>query len=72
MPNEPHQVTVFSFEMLAGGIEFPRHAAFKATRDHIRTVAGARVLEGTAERVPSAAIDAEGRYRRIATGWGEL
>ena len=72
MPNEPNQVTVFNFEILARGIESAQLAAFKATRGHILNIAAARVLEGTAERVPAAALDAEGRYRRIATGWGEL
>ena len=38
----------------------------------VGTIPSARVLEGTGEDVPLSELDAQGRYRRIATGWGEL
>jgi len=46
-----------------------RFASFKATRVAIETRLGAKVLEGTAQRVLRSELDAEGRYRRIAVGW---
>ena len=36
------------------------------------TARGKEALEATAEEVAPDALDAQGRYRRVATGWGEL
>jgi hypothetical protein len=32
----------------------------------------AEIVEGTGQEVLRSELDNEGRYRRIATGWGEL
>ncbi|OGB05701.1 MAG: hypothetical protein A3E25_16635 [Burkholderiales bacterium RIFCSPHIGHO2_12_FULL_69_20] len=45
---------------------------FKATREAIAAMFKAERLDATAEDVPHALIDAQGRFRRLATGWGEL
>jgi hypothetical protein len=45
---------------------------FKAARAVIVERYHGEVLEGTAETVETSSLDREGRYRRIATGWGEL
>lgn len=47
-------------------------ALYKATRATIAATQGARLLEGTAEVVHRVALDGRGRYRRLATGWGDL
>jgi hypothetical protein len=65
-------VTVYNFQLVDDGIEAARMATFKASREQIGTIPSARVLEGTGEDVPLSELDAQGRYRRIATGWGEL
>jgi hypothetical protein len=68
----PHTVTVYNFQLLDEGIEVPHQAKFKATRELIATLHNARILEGTDEQVPVSELDAVGRFRRVATGWGEL
>lgn len=50
----------------------PALATCKATRETIVEHLKGSVLEGTGEEVAEEALDAQGRYRRIATGWGEL
>jgi hypothetical protein len=65
-------VTVFAFRHLDGGRETGSHATFKATREAIRDVHRGQVLEGTQEKVPTDALDDQGRYRRVPTGWGAL
>jgi hypothetical protein len=55
--DQPETVTVFNFRIVDGG-EFAV-APFKATR-------------GTEQVVDRDELDRHGRYRRIATGWGEL
>jgi hypothetical protein len=65
-------VKVYSFRVFdinANGLRVAKH---KATRDAIVSRFGGEVLEGTAQDVPSAELDEQGRFRRIATGWGEL
>jgi hypothetical protein len=65
-------VTVFSFrafdpdsrQMLLGGC--------KATRDAIAAIHLAEPVPGTAEEVPLHALDAQGCFRRLPTGWGAL
>ncbi len=65
-------VTVYSFLLLQDGVELARQATFKATRELIKATHCAQILEGTGERVPTSALDAQGHFKRIATGWGEL
>lgn len=49
-----------------------RVSSFKATRDAIIKQHGGHVLEGTAQPVGRDELDAQGRYQRVATGWGDL
>jgi hypothetical protein len=70
--NEPQTVIVYNFRLFDANAETARQANFKATRERISGWQGAELLEGTAEAVPESEIDPDGRYRRIASGWGEL
>jgi hypothetical protein len=70
--NDSQSVIVYSYRMLDEGIETARQVGFKATREQIAALRSAEILEGTGELVPASKLDSEGRYRRIATGWGEL
>jgi hypothetical protein len=65
-------VTVFNFSQFDVGSDAPVVSGFKAQRQVITKVFKGQVLEGTAEEVPESELDQEGRYRRIATGWGSL
>jgi hypothetical protein len=65
-------VVVYAFHDVVAGIETGPLAPFKATRQTIVEVYRGRLLEGTREKVPREALDAHGRYRRVATGWGDL
>lgn len=65
-------VTVYNFLVLDSGYETAPFSAFKASRQAIKETFGGDPLEGTAETVSKADLDAQGRYRRLATGWGEL
>ncbi len=65
-------VTVYSFQTFAEDAEGARIAPFKAQRDVIAERFGGQILEGTGVDVGAGELDAHGRYRRIATGWGEL
>lgn len=73
-PPTPHDetVTVYSFSYFDLATRDTQVALYKATRAVIEATQGARVLEGTAEVVTRDALDAQGRYRRMATGWGDL
>jgi hypothetical protein len=65
-------VKVYSFRVFdvhANGLRVAKH---KATREAIVSQLGGEVLEGTGQDVSPAELDEEGRFRRIATGWGEL
>ncbi len=62
------EVTVYNYLTF----EAPYPAPYKAPRDHIEGVLRGRVLEGTGEQISRAQLDDKGRYRRIASGWGEL
>lgn len=66
------QVTVFHFGVHETGSDIPVVSSFKATRDTIVNTLKREVLEGTGEEVPRHALDSQGRFRRVATGWGEL
>lgn len=65
-------VTVFNFSQFERGSDLPVVAPFKATRENITGTLKCQVLEGTGEEVPRHALDGAGRFRRVATGWGEL
>jgi hypothetical protein len=65
-------VTVYSFLVQSFVPEATMHSSFKAQRDVIVDKYGGQVLEGTAEEVSLSELDSEGRFRRVATGWGEL
>jgi hypothetical protein len=65
-------VKVYSFQVFdihASGFRIAKH---KATREAIGSRFGGEVLEGTAQEVSPAELDEQGRFRRVATGWGEL
>lgn len=64
-------ISVFSFRFYDGCSERPEVAPFKATREAIAELRG-EVLEGTDEEVSRHELDAEGHFRRMPTGWGEL
>lgn len=65
-------VTVYSFHVFDLDIESNHLSNFKAAREAIVERYHGEILEGTAETVELSSLDPEGRYRRIATGWGEL
>lgn len=65
-------VTVYNFRIFELDAESYHVAAFKAPRHLITERYRGDVLEGTAEQIDASELDAEGRYRRIATGWGAL
>jgi hypothetical protein len=65
-------VTVFNFSEFELGSDAPYVSAYKATRETIVSELKCDVMEGTGEVVPVTALDDKGRYRRFATGWGEL
>jgi hypothetical protein len=70
--SEDKTVTVYSFLVVELRPESPRVPAFKVPREQILEKFKGQVLEGTGEEVSITELDAEGRYRRIATGWGQL
>ena len=70
--NDTQTVTVFYFQTMGDSIEMARMAGYKATREQIGAMRGAKLLEGTGERVPTSELDEHGHYRRMPTGWGEL
>jgi hypothetical protein len=65
-------VTVFQFSEFESGSDKPVVSTYKATRDTIVNALRCQVVEGTGEEVARVAIDSKGRFRRVATGWGEL
>jgi hypothetical protein len=65
-------VTVFNYSQYELGSDVPAVSTFKATRETIVTELRREVMEGTGEVVPTHALDNKGRFRRVATGWGEL
>ena len=72
-PTSPAEtVTVYSFSYYDLKTRETPVALFKATRAAIAATQGGRLLEGTAEVVDRDALDGQGRYRRLATGWGDL
>jgi hypothetical protein len=69
---ESNAVKVFNFWTFDRTVETPTLAPFKATREAIATHWNGRVAEGTEQFVDESDLDRRGRYRRIASGWGEL
>jgi hypothetical protein len=65
-------VKVYNFWTYDKGAESPQLAPFKATRDAIAKVWKGKLADGTEQVVKASDLDAQGRYRRVATGWGEL
>lgn len=65
-------VTVYSFCLYDLDSRSMRQLPYKLQRPAIEAINGAELLEATAEEVAAEALDAQGRYRRVATGWGEL
>jgi len=65
-------VTVYNFCLYDLDSRTMRQVPYKLPRSAIEGTKGAELLEGTAEEVAPEALDAQGRYRRVATGWGEL
>lgn len=65
-------VTVYAFRYFDSSFERPVVAGFKATRAAIEQRWRGELIEGTAQQVDPEDLDAAGRYRRVATGWGEL
>ena len=70
--DEPVEVTVYNYLSFDGAQRSPFPAPFKAPRERIEKALNGKVLEGTAETVLASQLDEEGRYRRRATGWGDL
>jgi hypothetical protein len=71
--SEPHSpsIAVFNFRLAEGHFENQHVAPYKATLARIKALGG-EPMPGTEEGVAAEDIDAMGRYRRVATGWGEL
>lgn len=65
-------VTVYNFRIFELDAESYHIANFKAPRHLITERFRGDVLEGTAEQIDASELDAQGRYRRIASGWGAL
>lgn len=65
-------VTVFGFKVFDLETREMQVVGCKATLDAIGRLGLAEPVPGTAEDVPLGALDDQGRYRRVATGWGEL
>ena len=72
MNTQSQVVTVYNFRTLDSGYESAPVSAFKATRQVIVDVFGGDPIEGTEQVVRADELDGHGRYRRLATGWGEL
>jgi hypothetical protein len=69
---ETNPVTVYNFWTYDKGPESPTLAPYKATHEEITRRWHGRVADGTGQSVAMSELDAQGRYRRVATGWGEL
>ncbi|MBT9594850.1 MAG: hypothetical protein IV094_02530 [Vitreoscilla sp.] len=69
--DDSNVVTVYSFRVYTGHAERPQVSPHKATKEAIVQLGG-ELLKGTAQQVPARALDPQGHFRRVATGWGEL
>jgi hypothetical protein len=64
-------VKVYSFRVRDQHVESPRVESYKATRPAILALGG-EPMEGTEQAVPTSALNAQGHYQRVNTGWGSL
>jgi hypothetical protein len=71
MVSEQRSITVYSFRLYGCQVESPHVPGYKATVQAIERMGG-EALRGTAQNVPDEALDDNGCYRRINTGWGAL
>ena len=71
-PSRPDTVTVYGFTVFDYASRDMQVASFKATREAISAMGRAQLVQGTAEEVARDALDSQGRFRRLPTGWGEL
>ncbi len=65
-------VKVFGFRQFDLEAGVMRRSRYKATRHTIDEHLGGEVMEGTEQDVSAHELDAQGRYHRVATGWGAL
>ena len=65
-------VTVHCYKVFDPESREMQVALDKATREAIAALHLVELVHGTAEDVPRDAVDAQGHFRRLATGWGEL
>lgn len=72
MMEDRETVKIYSFRIFDSAIGGSRHANYKASREMIASLLGGELLEGTEQEVAPGELDELGRYRRVATGWGEL
>jgi hypothetical protein len=74
MNSQADQVLVYAYRLsgVPGDLGMPKLSRFKAERHVIASVFKGQVLEGTGEEVSRADLDEMGRFRRVATGWGDL
>lgn len=63
-------VTVYNYWLPDGSNEHRHIAPAKATLETIRDVLGLEPVPGTGHEVAPEALDAQGLFRRRATGWG--
>lgn len=64
-------VAVYAFMHLEEGLERPKLAPFKATRQAVEA-RGGMLLEGTRQVVEPSEVDEDGLFVRVPTGWGDL
>jgi hypothetical protein len=71
--NDTQTVTVFYFQTLDDGVEMARMAGYKATREQIAAMNGAKLLEGTGKGTIGACrrVGANCRTRRAAALTGQ-
>lgn len=65
-------VTVYGFRYFDITTRSMQLAGYKATPEAIKAMPRAAKLPATGEKVPRQAVDSAGRFRRQATGWGDL
>ena len=70
--SEYETVTFYGVLVIERTRESPTVSAFKVSRELILQEFKGQVLERTGQEVSITELDAEGRYRRIATGWGKV
>jgi len=66
------RVTVYAFEYFDVNVGDTIVPPFKATDGAIRAIFKGKPLPLTGEAVDESEVDHEGRWFRVATGWGQL